>query len=138
MISNLSRWLGQVQIKSWLKVQIKEERLDTVAAVVQELQGGTRILQTACMEAKARRMGAVTKLVPSVKRSLEQFVQNVRVLLKESSTLAGVWVGNLKHKNLQGEVMNETLESQSDTATVEDDEQGGTGELMGSEHVCND
>jgi Fanconi anemia group D2 protein len=126
-----------MQIKAWLKVQIKEERLDRVAAIVQELQGGTRILQTACMEAKARKMGTVTKLVPSVKRSLEQFVQNVRVLLKESGTSAGVWVGNLKHKNLQGEVVNETLESLSDAGTVLDEGQGDEGNLAGSENAGN-
>ena len=114
-----------MQLKAWLRREVKAGRLVDVAAVITEVQGGTRILQTACVEAKARKLGAVTKLVPKVKKSIEQFVHSTKVLLAESGRSGAVRLGNLKHKNLQGDVVPQIIESDPEEEEEEDDEEEG-------------
>ena len=121
-----------MQLKTWLKQQVKGGLLTEVAASITEIQGGTRVLQTACVEAKARKLGAVTRLVPKVKKNIEQFVHSTKVLLAESGRAGGVSVrlGNLKHKNLQGDVVPQVIESEDEEEQDDDDdddEEGGEG-----------
>lgn len=116
---------GDVQLKTWLKHEVKAGRLTDVAALITEVQGGTRILQTACVEAKARKLGAITKLVPKVKKSIEQFVHSTKVLLAESGQSGAVKLGNLKHKNLQGDVVPQVIESDPEEEEEEEDDEGG-------------
>jgi fanconi anemia group D2 protein len=106
-----------------MKHEMKADKLAQVTAIVQQVQSGTRVLQTACVEAKARKLGSVTRLVPKVKKSLEQFVQSMKVLIAESTSSGSVWVGNLKHKNLQGEVVPQEIESEPEEAHWEEEAQ---------------
>jgi fanconi anemia group D2 protein len=111
-----------VQLKGWMKQHASSCSADDVSKIVRSAQRGTRVLQTACMEAKEKKMGSVSKLVPATKRTLEQFVQYVKVLLNESERIGKFWVGNLKHKNLQGEILPVTVESQSEQREDEEEE----------------
>jgi Fanconi anaemia protein FancD2 nuclease len=112
-----------MQLKTYLKGEIKAGHLSSVADAVKQLQTGTRVLQTACAEAKARKIAAVTRLIPKIKRSIEVFVHSMKVLMAESRSGCDMTVGNLKHKNLQGEVVPDIIESDAESAEGDDEEE---------------
>ena len=120
--------MENVQLRAWLKDQIKTGRLEKVTDVMKEIQRGTRLLQLACGDAKARKLATVAKLVPSVKRSVEQFTLTVRALLKETGGAASAKVMNLRHKNLKGETVAEVMESEPSEAGEEADEDNESAE----------
>ncbi|KAI3775780.1 hypothetical protein L1987_45533 [Smallanthus sonchifolius] len=66
---------------------------------------GTRTIQTLCSEAKGLKQTSITSKIPATKRSLERFLFRVKALLHSSSSGFTFWMGNLKHKNLIGQVV---------------------------------
>lgn len=118
-----------MQLKAWCKDQIKAGRVERVVRIARTVQKGARTLQFACGDAKSRKLGAVAKLVPGVKRSVEQFTLTVRALLNGSGGVAAVKVGNLKHRNLKGDVVGPVDESEPEASAEEEDdeEEGGAG-----------
>ena len=125
-----------VQVKAFLRQELRAERLSIVTDSLKQMQLGTRILQHACAEAKARKLAAITRLVPKVKRSLEQFVHTARVLLAElPSGSFSVSIGNLKHKNLQGEEVDVEMDEETENAEEDGDgaaDNAGCDEDLGS------
>lgn len=43
--------------------------------------------------------------VPLMKKTLEAFIFTVKAMLNQHGVLNAFWVGNLKHRNLRGEVI---------------------------------
>ncbi len=54
-------------------------------------------------------------LVPAVKRSLEVFLFAVKSVLQKHGALAAFWVGNLKHRNLEGQIVSSQLRVSSES-----------------------
>ena len=113
-----------LQMKPWLKTALRNHPIH-VSEMIKELQRATRMLQTICGEAKTRKMATVANLVPAAKKSLEKFIFVVKVLLHEAKQQDTFWLGNLKNKDLQGKVLPDVIESDSDhddEAQTQDDE----------------
>ncbi|THU74124.1 hypothetical protein C4D60_Mb04t30040 [Musa balbisiana] len=72
---------------------------------VKELQKATRTIQTLCSEAKGLKRTMVTSKVPATKRSMERFLFHVKALLHSTPSDSTFWMGNLKHKDLYGQVV---------------------------------
>nr|GMC99589.1 Fanconi anemia group D2 protein homolog isoform X1 [Ipomoea batatas] len=70
-----------------------------------ELQKATRTIQTLCSEAKGLKQTTITSKIPSTKRSMERFLFHVKALLHSTSSGCTFWMGNLKHKNLVGDIV---------------------------------
>ncbi|KAK8517816.1 hypothetical protein V6N12_016656 [Hibiscus sabdariffa] len=78
---------------------------EVILLLVKELQKATRTIQTLCSEAKGLKQTAITGRIPATKRSLERFLFRVKALLHSSSNGCTFWMGNLKHKDLRGQVV---------------------------------
>ncbi|XP_047315356.1 Fanconi anemia group D2 protein homolog [Impatiens glandulifera] len=76
-----------------------------IIKMVRELQKATRTLQTLCSEAKGLKQTAITRKIPVTKRSLESFLFHVKALLHTTTSGCTFWMGNLKHKDLMGQVV---------------------------------
>ncbi|KAI3747499.1 hypothetical protein L6452_09958 [Arctium lappa] len=76
-----------------------------IIQLFKDFQKGTRTIQTLCSEAKGLKQTSITSKIPATKRSLEHFLFCVKALLHSSSNGCTFWMGNLKHKNLIGEVV---------------------------------
>ncbi|XP_060218210.1 uncharacterized protein LOC132645313 isoform X1 [Lycium barbarum] len=76
-----------------------------IIQMVRELQTATRTIQTLCSEAKGMKQTAITSKIPITKRSMERFLFRVKELLHSTSSGCTFWMGNLKHKNLMGDVV---------------------------------
>ncbi|KAI7733348.1 hypothetical protein M8C21_004475 [Ambrosia artemisiifolia] len=76
-----------------------------IIQLFKDFQMGTRTIQTLCSEAKGLKQTSITCKVPATKRSLERFLFRVKALLHSSSSGCTFLMGNLKHKNLIGQVV---------------------------------
>ena len=115
----------------FLERQLIENR-DAVVLAVRELQKVTKVLQVVAAESKTRKDLAIASRVPALKRALEKFVWRCKVMFKDEPSF---WMGNLKHKNLQGDQVcsqayeeeaseEEEEEAPEDTEASEDAEAG--------------
>ncbi|KAG5626396.1 hypothetical protein H5410_011614 [Solanum commersonii] len=78
---------------------------EQIIQMVRELQTATRTIQTLCSDAKGMKQTAITSKIPITKRSMERFLFRVKELLHSTSSGCTFWMGNLKHKNLMGDVV---------------------------------
>lgn len=76
-----------------------------IIRLVKELQKATRTIQTLCSEAKGLKQTSITSKIPATKRSMERFLFQVKALLHTASSGCTFWMGNLKHKDLMGQVV---------------------------------
>ncbi|KAF3787448.1 hypothetical protein EJ110_NYTH14992 [Nymphaea thermarum] len=77
-----------------------------ILQMIKELQRATRTIQTLCSEAKVSRRIMITSKIPYTKRMMERFLFNVKALFHSTSNGCSFWMGNLKHKDLSGQVVN--------------------------------
>ncbi|KAJ8529382.1 hypothetical protein K7X08_036217 [Anisodus acutangulus] len=78
---------------------------EQIIQMVRELQTATRTIQTLCSEAKGMKQTSITSKIPITKRSMERFLFRVKELLHSTSSGCTFWMGNLKHKNLMGDIV---------------------------------
>ncbi|KAJ4823344.1 hypothetical protein Tsubulata_040599 [Turnera subulata] len=91
---------------------------ELIIQLVKELQKATRTIQTLCSEAKGLKQTAITSKIPAAKRSMERYLFRVKALLHATSSGCTFWMGNLKHKDLAGQVVSSQVyvEDQNDNA----------------------
>ncbi|THG11025.1 hypothetical protein TEA_023356 [Camellia sinensis var. sinensis] len=123
--------LGSPSVFDFLQTQFQIHN-ELIIQLVKELQKATRTLQTVCSEAKGMKQTAVTSKIPATKRSLERFLFHVKALLYTTSSGCTFWMGNLKHKDLMGQVVssqayvdeqNENAVEDFEETVVEEDQQ---------------
>ena len=71
-------------------------------AFLKSLQPATRLLQVHCSLVKSRQHLAALNQAASLKKELESLIFEVKVLLQTHNVRETFWMGNLKHKDLQG------------------------------------
>ncbi|XP_023735564.1 uncharacterized protein LOC111883471 [Lactuca sativa] len=91
-----------------------------IIQLFKDFQKGTRTIQTLCSEAKGLKQTGITSKIPATKRSLERLLFRVKALLHSSSSGCKFWMGNLKHKNLIGEVVSSQAYVDNDGNNGED------------------
>ncbi|XP_050384590.1 uncharacterized protein LOC126801166 [Argentina anserina] len=95
---------------------------EQIISLVIELQKATRTIQTLCSEAKGLRQTTITRKIPATKRSMERFLFCVKALLHTTPSGLTFWMGNLKHKNLTGEVVSSQVYADHDNKSNADEE----------------
>ncbi|CAN6476552.1 unnamed protein product [Victoria cruziana] len=102
---------------------------DVIVQMIKGLQKATRTIQTLCSEAKVSRRVMITSKIPYTKRMMERFLFNVKALFHITSNGCSFWIGNLKHKDLSGQVVN----SQAYYDNEDGDNKDATARQMGSD-----
>ncbi|KAK4402197.1 hypothetical protein Sango_0960400 [Sesamum angolense] len=95
---------------------------DLILQMIKELQKATRTIQTLCSEAKGSKQTAITRKIPATKRSLERFLFHVKALLYTTSSGCSFWMGNLKHKDLMGQVVSSQAYLDGEDDGIKDDD----------------
>jgi Fanconi anemia group D2 protein len=86
-----------------------------------------------CAHAKVEKDQRVFKLVPLVKRNLETMLFKVKALTEAMGCLAAFSLGNLKHRNLQGqEVCSQVVDEDEDDNS--ENEEGSDAPTPGRVH----
>ncbi|KAI0567100.1 hypothetical protein FGB62_4g050 [Gracilaria domingensis] len=117
----------------FLKDHFRKHR-STVIQICKMHQKPTRLLQTLCAHSKFIRDTSLTTLVPSLRKSLELVLYRVKELLETNNGKGAFELGNLKHRDINGEVLSsqhlqyksesEESEYSSVAVTDEDDDEG--------------
>lgn len=88
----------------FLKEKFREHR-SKVVQLCKMHQKPTRILQTFCAHSKSIRDTSLTGLVPPLRKSLELLLYKVKELLQVHNAMGAFQMGNLKHRDINGEVL---------------------------------
>ncbi|CAN1160306.1 Fanconi anemia group D2 protein [Linum perenne] len=109
---------------------------EVIIELLKEIQKATRTIQTVCSEAKGMKQTVVTCKIPGTKRSMERLLFRVKGLLQTTATATGrtFWIGNLKHKDLSGQVVS----SQVYPAEAEDGDDDMVEEGAVGNHIYNE
>lgn len=105
-----------------LELQFKDETQE-VLEILKILQQSTRFLQTLCCHSRLKKDTALMSKVPYMRQLLETLLYKVKAALAANNCSEAFWMGNLKNKNIHGEVI-ATQQSVGSEESVEDcDEQ---------------
>ncbi|CDF77490.1 unnamed protein product [Chondrus crispus] len=89
----------------FLKENFKEHR-SAVVQICKAHQKPTRVLQTFCAHSKFTRDSSLTGLVPPLRKSLELLLYRVKDLMQSHNATDAFQLGNLKHRDINGDVLN--------------------------------
>lgn len=106
-VMRAGRTMVDIFLKScvpFLKEHYKEDR-GSVIQTCKMHQKPTRILQTFCAHSKFTRDTSLTGLVPPLRKSLELLLYRVKDLLQAHRASEAFQLGNLKHRDINGEVL---------------------------------
>jgi hypothetical protein len=84
-----------------LNINFKQHHEDIVG-LLKILQQSTRIFQSVCNDSKIMKDLVLTSNVPQAKKILETLLFQVKIMLEDNSCLQAFWIGNLRHRNIQG------------------------------------
>lgn len=112
-----------LKVFDFLQAQFQMHK-DLILHLIKELQKATRTIQTLCSEAKGSKQTAITGKIPSTKRSMERFLFHVKALLYATPSGCSFWMGNLKHKDLMGQIVSSQayLDDQNDEINEDPEE----------------
>ncbi|KAL5739450.1 hypothetical protein ACOSQ2_028630 [Xanthoceras sorbifolium] len=97
---------------------------EIIIQMVKDLQKATRTIQILCSEAKGLKQTVITSKIPATKRSMERFLFRVKALLHTTSSGCTFWMGNLKHKDLAGQVVSSQAYIDDQNDNVNEDQAG--------------
>eukprot|EP01041_Mallomonas_annulata_P003326 gene3326-6581_t len=83
-------------------------------ALVSSLQKSTRQLQILCSHAKLMRDKNLSQEAPHIKKLLEQVIYRMKALLEDNNCAGAFWVGNLKHRRLDGTELGDEQEDEEE------------------------
>lgn len=75
---------------------------EEVLGILKKFQQYTRTIQTICSHVKSTKDKKLLRWVPPLKRSLESALIRVKQMLEANNCHGAFWMGNLKHKGLDG------------------------------------
>ena len=105
---------------------------DSVISLLKTVQQSTRSLQILCNHLKYSNIKTSDPLlIPNLKKSLESVIFRVKEILTRSGCLGAFWMGNLKHRNLEGQELSsqvELLQLRKDPEEEGEEEEEGEGE----------
>jgi Fanconi anaemia protein FancD2 nuclease len=100
MINNVLK----TEMKTGIPADIPpESALGKLMKSIKTLQLATRSLQHISEHCKIASSKAIFKWIPALKRSLERLIYQVKGILQENNLINLYWLGNLKHRNIQGQ-----------------------------------
>lgn len=105
-----------------LELQLKNETQE-VLEILKILQQSTRFLQTLCCHSRLKKDTALMSKVPFVRQLLETLIYKVKAALAANKCSQAFWMGNLKNKNIQGEIIRSQESVECDESVEDCDEQ---------------
>uniref|UniRef100_A0A7G3AIN6 Putative fanconi anaemia protein fancd2 nuclease n=1 Tax=Lutzomyia longipalpis TaxID=7200 RepID=A0A7G3AIN6_LUTLO len=82
-----------------------KKRQEQCMTIIRDLQETTRFLNSLCCHSKLANHTAVASQIPLVRETLEKVVFHVKRVLTTNQCSSAFWVGILRNRNIQGEVI---------------------------------
>ncbi|XP_045541599.1 Fanconi anemia group D2 protein-like [Papilio machaon] len=99
-----------------IEVEFKSNTQE-ILEILKLLQQSTRFLQSLCCHSRLKKDTVLMSKVPYIRQLLETLIYKVKAVLVANKCSEAFWLGNLKNKNIHGEVIQTSVESED---TVED------------------
>ncbi|KAJ3089632.1 Fanconi anemia group D2 protein [Quaeritorhiza haematococci] len=103
--------------------KVFRKHTNDVVGVLKILQSGTRLLQSICGHSKVTKDTVLVANVPLVRRSLETLLFKVKMMLQENDALKAFWLGNLKHRDLDGNEVSSQIPIEKDESDKSSEEE---------------
>ncbi|CAF4830527.1 unnamed protein product [Pieris macdunnoughi] len=87
-----------------IELQFKSETQE-VLEILKTLQQTTRFLQSLCCHSRLKKDSVLMSKVPYMRQLLETLIYKVKAALTANNCSEAFWMGNLKNKNIHGEVI---------------------------------
>lgn len=121
---------GRLFVETFLKLGMPildlmfRSHKDDIHGLLKNLQQSTRSLQHFCGHSKVTKDLSLTNYVPAVKKCLETFVFRVKAMLALNKCHEAFWLGNLKNRDIHGEVVSsqQSTETEETKGEEEDDD----------------
>ncbi|XP_026764220.2 Fanconi anemia group D2 protein [Galleria mellonella] len=104
-----------------LEIQLKNET-EEVLEILKILQQSTRFLQSLCCHSRLKKDIVLMSKVPYMRQLLETLIYKVKAALVANKCSEAFWMGNLKNKNIHGEVIASQESIESEQSAENDDE----------------
>lgn len=101
-----------------LEIQLKNET-EEVLEILKILQQSTRFLQSLCCHSRLKKDKVLMSKVPYIRQLLETLIYKVKAALAANKCSEAFWMGNLKNKDIHGEII-ATQQSIESEESVED------------------
>ncbi|CAH0725783.1 unnamed protein product, partial [Brenthis ino] len=105
-----------------LELEFKNKTQE-ILEILKTLQLSTRFLQSLCCHSRLKQDTALINKVPFVKQLLETLLYKVKALLAANNCSEAFWMGNLKNKNIHGEVISSQQSEENEDTNEDCDEQ---------------
>lgn len=94
---------------------------DDCIGLLKSMQLCTRYLQHVCSFSRQKLDVGLAAQVPPLRKLLEQFVYRVKAMLALNNALEAFWLGNLKHRDLQGKELDSSQIVDEDEEEIVDE-----------------
>ncbi|GBP16238.1 Fanconi anemia group D2 protein [Eumeta japonica] len=105
-----------------IEMRFKTET-DEILEILKLLQQSTRFLQSLCCHSRLTKDTALMTKVPQMRQLLETLIYKVKAALAANNCSEAFWMGNLKNKNIRGEIIVTQLNTDSDEMPEDCDEE---------------
>lgn len=119
-----------------LDIQFKSETQE-VLEILKLLQQSTRFLQSLCCHSRLKKDTALISKVPFMRQLLETLIYKVKAVLAANKCSEAFWMGNLKNKNIHGEVISTQQSVESEESVEDCDDQLPDDESESDEEMLN-
>lgn len=104
-----------------IEIQFKDNTQE-VLEILKVLQQCTRFLQSLCCHSRLKKDTALMSKVPYMRQLLETLIYKVKAALASNNCSEAFWMGNLKNKNIHGEVISTQMSVDEDSVDDCDDQ----------------
>ncbi|KAG9294638.1 hypothetical protein G9A89_008117 [Geosiphon pyriformis] len=95
---------------------------DNIMSIFKHFQSATRHLQALCNHVKVAKNLLLSNMVPALKKSLEIVIFQVKAMLQHNGFSAdSFFMGNLKHRDLEGNAVSSDIPADRDSAEEDQD-----------------
>ncbi|CAH2990292.1 unnamed protein product [Chilo suppressalis] len=104
-----------------LELQLKTET-EEVLEILKILQQSTRFLQSLCCHSRLKKDKVLMSKVPYIRQLLEILIYKVKAALAANNCSEAFWMGNLKNKDIHGEIIatQQSIESEESVEDADD------------------
>ncbi|XP_063835282.1 Fanconi anemia group D2 protein [Ostrinia nubilalis] len=105
-----------------LEIQLKNDT-EEVLEILKILQQSTRFLQSLCCHSRLKKDKVLMSKVPGIRQLLETLIYKVKAALAANKCSEAFWMGNLKNKDIHGEIIATQQSIESEESVEDNDEQ---------------
>ena len=112
-----------IKFLPFIETRLSSAYRTSLLGMIKNVQTVTRQMQYLCNHGKMVKSHLLAKLVPGVKKTLEEFLFQMKCALERTGQIDAFWVGHLKQKNIDGSAIVDVEEEEEEDEEDEDEDE---------------